>query len=131
MLAELHTPKRNQRPDTNETIAMDPALHDHKALVTGASQGIGLEIARRLAEEGCDVVLAARTAPDLENRARQLRADTGRTVEIDATDISDGDQVVALAQRHRDIDILINNAGAIPGGHLLDIDEATWRKNWD
>jgi 3-oxoacyl-[acyl-carrier protein] reductase len=115
----------------NETIAMDLALHGRKALVTGASQGIGLEIARRLAEEGCDVVLAARTASDLENRARQLRADTGRTVEIDATDISDGDQVVALAQRHRDIDILINNAGAIPGGHLLDIDEATWRKSWD
>jgi 3-oxoacyl-[acyl-carrier protein] reductase len=50
-------------------------------------------------------------------------------VEIDATDISDGDQVVALAKRHRDIDILINNAGAILGGHLLDIDEATWRKS--
>jgi short-subunit dehydrogenase len=56
---------------------MDLALHGRKALVTGASQGIGLEIARRLAEEGCDVVLAARTASDLENRARQLRADTG------------------------------------------------------
>ena len=131
MLAELRTPKRNQRPDTNEIIAMDLALHGRKALITGASQGIGLEIARRLVEEGCDVVLAARTASDLENRARQLRGDTGRTVEIDATDISDGDQVVALAQRHRDIDILINNAGAIPGGHLLDIDEATWRKSWD
>jgi NAD(P)-dependent dehydrogenase (short-subunit alcohol dehydrogenase family) len=72
MLAELHTPKRNQRPDTNETIAMDLALHGRKALVTGASQGIGLEIARRLVEEGCDVVLAAPTASDLENRARQL-----------------------------------------------------------
>jgi 3-oxoacyl-[acyl-carrier protein] reductase len=131
MLAEPHTPKRNQRPDTNETIAMDLALQGRKALVAGASQGIGLEIARRLAEEGCDVVLAARIASDLENRARQLRADTGRTVEIDATDISDGDQVVALAQRHCDIDILINNAGAIPGGHLPDIDEATWRKSWD
>jgi hypothetical protein len=41
MLAELHTPKRNQRPDTNESIAMDLALHGRKALVTGASQGIG------------------------------------------------------------------------------------------
>lgn len=88
---------------------MDVAFHGRNALVTGASQVIGLEIGRRLAEESCDVVLAARTTSDVKNRARQLRADTGRTVEIDATDTSDGDQVVALAQRHRDIDILVTS----------------------
>jgi hypothetical protein len=36
-----------------------------------------------------------------------------------------------IAQHHGDVDILINNAGALPGGHVLDIDEATWRKAWD
>ena len=110
---------------------MDLALRGRKALVTGASKGIGAEIARRLAEEGCDLVLAARTAADLENRARELHADTGRIVEVEAVDISDGDQVIALAQRHDDVDILINNAGALPGGHVLDIDETTWRHAWD
>jgi NAD(P)-dependent dehydrogenase (short-subunit alcohol dehydrogenase family) len=110
---------------------MDLALRGRKALVTGASKGIGAEIARQLAEEGCDLVLAARTAADLENRARELHADTGRIVEVEAVDISDGDQVIALAQRHDDVDILINNAGALPGGHVLDIDETTWRQAWD
>jgi NAD(P)-dependent dehydrogenase (short-subunit alcohol dehydrogenase family) len=110
---------------------MDLALRGRKALVTGASKGIGAEIARLLAEEGCNLVLAARTAADLENRARGLHADTGRIVEVEAVDISDGDQVIALAQRHPDVDILINNAGALPGGHVLDIDETTWRQAWD
>ena len=60
-----------------------------------------------------------------------MRTDTGRRVEIEAVDLSDGDQVIELARRHGDVDILINNAGALPGGHVLDIDEATWRKAWD
>jgi 3-oxoacyl-[acyl-carrier protein] reductase len=110
---------------------MDLALKGRKALITGASKGIGFEISRRLAEEGCDVVLVSRTAFDLENRAQQLRADTGRLIEIEAADISDGSQVIELARRHGDIEILINNAGALPGGHVLDIDEATWRTAWD
>ena len=40
-------------------------------------------------------------------------------------DISDSDQVIDLAQRRGNVEILINNAGALPGGHVLDIDEAT------
>jgi NADP-dependent 3-hydroxy acid dehydrogenase YdfG len=60
-----------------------------------------------------------------------LRTNTGRRVEVDAVDLSDDDQVIALAQGHGDVDILINNAGALPGGHVLDIGEATWRKAWD
>ena len=44
-------------------------LQGNKALITGASKGIGAVISRRLAEEGCDVVIAARTAVDLENEA--------------------------------------------------------------
>jgi NAD(P)-dependent dehydrogenase (short-subunit alcohol dehydrogenase family) len=85
-------------------------------------------IGRRLTTEGCDLVIAARTAVDLENEATRLRTDTGRRVEVEAVDLSDGDQVIALAQGHGDVDVLIDNAGALPGGQVLDIDEATWRK---
>jgi short-subunit dehydrogenase len=70
-------------------------------------------IGRRLTTEGCDLVIAARTAVDLENEATRLRTDTGRRVEVEAIDVSDGDQVIALAQGHGDVDILINNAGAL------------------
>jgi short-subunit dehydrogenase len=110
---------------------MDFKLQDKKALITGASKGIGAAVGRRLAEEGCDLVIVARTVTDLENEATRLRTDTGHRVEVEAVDLSDGDQVIALAQRHGDVDILINNAGALPGGHVLDIDESTWRKAWD
>ena len=110
---------------------MDLKLQGNKALITGASKGIGAVIARRLAEEGCDLVIAARTAAELENQATRLRTETGRTVEVEVVDLSEGDQVIALAQHHGDVDILINNAGALPGGHVLDIDKATWRKAWD
>jgi 3-oxoacyl-[acyl-carrier protein] reductase len=101
---------------------MDLKLQGNKALTTGASKGIGAVIGRRPAEEACDLIIAARAAADLENEATRLRTDTGRRVEVEAVDHSDGDQVIALAQRHGDIDILINNAGALPGGHVLDID---------
>ena len=110
---------------------MDLGLRGRRALVTGAFKGIGAAIARRLAEEGCDLVLVARTATDLEAQARRLRAETGQDVAVEAIDLSQGAQVIGLAQRHGDVDILINNAGALPGGHVLDVDEATWRRAWD
>jgi short-subunit dehydrogenase len=54
---------------------MDLKLQGNKALITGASKGIGAVIARRLAEEGCDLVIAARTAAELENQATRLRTE--------------------------------------------------------
>jgi NAD(P)-dependent dehydrogenase (short-subunit alcohol dehydrogenase family) len=110
---------------------MDLGLTGRRALITGASKGIGLACAQRLASEGCDVVLVARTASDLDAAAALLRASHNVAIETRAADLSDSATIDALAADFPDIDILINNAGAIPGGSLDEIDEARWRAAWD
>ncbi len=110
---------------------MDLGLAGRRALVTGASKGIGLACAKRLASEGCDVILVARTATELESAAATLRAAHNVGVVTRAADLADSANVDALARDFPDIDILVNNAGAIPGGTLDDIDEARWRAAWD
>ncbi len=110
---------------------MELGLRNRRALVTGASKGIGLACAETLAAEGCDLVLVSRTATDLEAAAARIRAASGRTVLVRAMDLSDSANVDALAAAFPDIDILLNNAGAIPGGTLDQIEEARWRAAWD
>ena len=91
------------------------------AIVTGASSGIGLELARLAARDGYDLLIAADR--DLEPAAAQLRAE-GATVETIETDLarSDGvDELVAAAEGRR-VDLLFANAGHGLGGAFLDQD---------
>jgi NAD(P)-dependent dehydrogenase (short-subunit alcohol dehydrogenase family) len=110
---------------------MDLNLRGRKALITGASKGIGFATARCLAQEGCDVILVSRTAADLEAAKKRILAESNVSVIVEPRDMSDGKNAVALAKKFSDIDILVNNAGAIPGGNLLDVDETRWRTAWD
>ena len=110
---------------------MDLNLRGRKALVTGASKGIGYATARCLAQEGCDVVLVSRTAADLEAARERILKECNVAVTVEPRDISDSKSPPALAQKYPDLDILVNNAGAIPGGRLEEIDEARWRAAWD
>jgi NAD(P)-dependent dehydrogenase (short-subunit alcohol dehydrogenase family) len=110
---------------------MDLGLRGGKALVTGASKGIGRACAEVLAEEGCDVVLVSRTAADLETVRAKIAREHNVVVRYYALDLSDSRNVDKLAAECADIDILINNAGAIPGGNIEQIDEARWRQAWD
>ncbi len=110
---------------------MELGLRGSKALVTGASKGIGRACAEVLAEEGCDVVLVSRTAADLEAARAKIAAKHNVAVRYYALDLSDSNNVDRLAAECADIDILVNNAGAIPGGNIAQIDEARWRKAWD
>ena len=112
---------------------MDLRLSGRRALVTGASKGIGLASAKLLAKEGCDVALVSRTKSDLERAKAEIEAMAPKArVEVAAHDLSKDEAVPALVARFGDAtDILVNNAGAIPGGTLADIDQPRWREAWE
>jgi 3-oxoacyl-[acyl-carrier protein] reductase len=110
---------------------MELGLRGKKALVTGASKGIGRACAEALAEEGCDVVLVSRTAADLEAARAAITAKHNVAVRVFAFDLSDSKNVDKLAAECADTEILVNNAGAIPGGNIDTVDEPRWREAWD
>lgn len=112
---------------------MELGLEGKRALVTGASKGIGLGIAQALADEGVDLVLTARSGDALQRIATDLEANTGVTAEAVAADLSLPEEQVRLAEHVRTapLDIVINNAGAIPAGSITSIDDETWRDAWD
>jgi NAD(P)-dependent dehydrogenase (short-subunit alcohol dehydrogenase family) len=98
---------------------MDLQLEGKRAIVTGGSRGIGKAIARQLALEGVDVVIAARNGGPLETTAAELSRETGRRVVPLIADTGNAKSVNALVaasiERLGRIDILVNNA-AVPGG---------------
>jgi len=110
---------------------MELGLRGKKALVTGASKGIGRACAEVLAEEGCDVVLVSRTAADLEAARAAIVAKHNVAVRFYPLDLSDSRNVDKLAAECAETELLVNNAGAIPGGDIAQIDEARWRTAWD
>jgi 3-oxoacyl-[acyl-carrier protein] reductase len=110
---------------------MDLHLRGKTALITGASKGIGYASAEALAEEGVNVILVSRTQADLDAARDKIAARYNVRAEVHAFDISDSRNVDRLAAQHPDIDIMVNNAGAIPGGTLQEITEDRWRAAWD
>jgi NAD(P)-dependent dehydrogenase (short-subunit alcohol dehydrogenase family) len=89
---------------------MDLQLTDKKAIVTGASRGIGRAIARQLALEGCDVAFCARTAGPLQGAAAALAHESGRQVVPIVCDTLNADSI-----KHFVHTIVINNAARVGG----------------
>ncbi len=111
---------------------MDLKLKGKRALVTGASKGIGLAVAQSLAAEGCHLDIAGRGVPALELARDMLRqAAPGIDVRIHGADLSQVEDQERLAQACAEVDILVNNAGSNPAGDLDDTSDKTWRNAWD
>lgn len=112
---------------------MDLELRGKRALITGASKGIGFGVADTLASEGVDLILAARTELNLNAAADQIRQVHDVDVTVLACDLSQSSDQRRLAElaMSNPLDIVVNNAGAIPGGTLASIDEPAWRAAWD
>jgi NAD(P)-dependent dehydrogenase (short-subunit alcohol dehydrogenase family) len=87
------------------------------ALVTGANRGLGLEVARQLAQAGHTVVIGARD-PQKGDEAAQLLRSEGLDSETVGLDVDDADSVEGAAhelrERHGSLDVLVNNAGVLP-----------------
>ena len=102
-------------------------LHDRVAIVTGAGQGIGHAIAKRLLDEGARVILCDLDAPRIADVAHRLDA-AGTRTRAHAGDVSKKATALALVEAaveaYGAIDILVNNAGVTHAAEFLDLDEA-------
>jgi NAD(P)-dependent dehydrogenase (short-subunit alcohol dehydrogenase family) len=110
---------------------MDLNLRGKTALLTGATQGVGRAVGQRLAEEGCNLVLVARTQSELERVRDDIAGSADVRVDIAPTDLADVEQRTRLASLYPDMDIVICNTGATAIGSITDIDEPRWREGWE
>lgn len=96
-----------------------------KAIVTGASGGLGWEFAQLLAQAGHDLVLIARSADKLEANASTLRAKYGVNVSVIAMDLSQPGAAQAVFARVPECDVLVNNAGFANNGKFARLSQET------
>jgi len=109
---------------------MDYRLKNRVALVTGASKGIGLAVARGLSMEGAAVCVVARNAELLRKVVIDLADETGNQVEYYSANVAHAEAAESMIRfvigKFGRLDILINNAGGPPAGSALTLTEKDW-----
>jgi len=106
---------------------MEFGLKGKRALVTGASAGLGLAAAQSLAAEGVELVINGRKADRLKAAAKQIEKATGIKPAVVAGDVSNTVDVANIAAEAGEVDILVSNAGGPPPGAFMDHAQEVWR----
>lgn len=110
-------------------------LTDRTAIITGASRGLGKEMALALGEAGADLLITSRTQKNIEAAADQIASATGRKVIPHAGDAADRSSAESMVAKTLDafgrLDILINNAGMNVRSPIGQIRDEDWRRIWE
>jgi NAD(P)-dependent dehydrogenase (short-subunit alcohol dehydrogenase family) len=111
-------------------VDMTRELWGQRALVTGATSGIGRAVALKLAEAGATVLVTGRRA-DLCRETVEAVENAGGTAQYFVADLGDLDDVRRLAEEAGEVDVLVNNAGIFPYALVLDQDLETYEQVFD
>lgn len=109
---------------------MDLQLSGKRALVTGASRGLGRAIATSLAAEGCNVTAVARNAARLADLATSA-ADAGGRLDVRSLDLSDATAIEELSDILAKVDILVLNTGGPPAGPVSTTTDEAWMAQFE
>jgi 3-oxoacyl-[acyl-carrier protein] reductase len=110
---------------------VDLGIRSRRAIVSGASKGLGRACAQSLAREGAAVAIVARTEQTLVQAAREIGDSTGSSVVPIAADIATAEGRARVLGEFPDPDIVVNNAGGPPPGDFRDFDRDDWVRALD
>ena len=112
---------------------MNLGLEGKACVVTGASRGIGRDVARRLASEGASVLLVARGEDDLLEATGEIEGSGAvATLALDVTRPEASERIVAeTTERFGRLDVVVNNAGQAKWRDLADVSDEDWQAAWE